>query len=91
MEQAIDVVADAIVEKLGTSLASLRETDSIDRHHQLQTYGVDSLLAIELRNWIVRKFKADVAIFDTQGASTLATLSVLVANRSKLRHESWKK
>lgn len=52
-------------------------------------YGVDSLIAIELRNWIVTDFDADVAVFETQGSSTLGTLSMLVAARSTIRHEKW--
>jgi acyl carrier protein len=88
-DQAIEIVVEAVVQKLGRSLVSMQDVASIDRNEQLQMYGVDSLLAIELRNWIVKEFKADIAVFETQGASTLGTLSTLVARRSQIQHDGW--
>lgn len=87
-EQAIDIVVQAVVAKLGKSIAVMQEGKP-DLHKPLQMYGVDSLLAIELRNWIVREFAADVAVFETQGVSTLSTLSMLVVGRSGIKHERW--
>ncbi|KAF2686893.1 putative polyketide synthase [Lentithecium fluviatile CBS 122367] len=89
-DQATEIVVEAIVQKLGRSLASMQDVASIDRNIQLQMYGVDSLLAVELRNWIVKEFKAEVAVFETQGASTLGTLSMLVARRSEIKHDGWR-
>ena len=91
LEKAAEVVLQATVRKLGQSLSSLDSVDvsSIDIHKPLQGYGVDSLLAIELRNWIVKEFVADIAVFETQGASTLSTLSMLVTARSMLEHGAW--
>lgn len=74
------------VQKLANSLVEMQDPASIDRHKQLQMYGVDSLLAVELRNWIAKELKADLAVFETQDASTLSTLSVLVAARSTIKN-----
>ncbi|KAL6231689.1 hypothetical protein BDW75DRAFT_243683 [Aspergillus navahoensis] len=38
--------------------------DDVEPHKGLSEYGVDSLMAVELRNWIVREFEASVAVFD---------------------------
>ncbi|PYH44099.1 putative polyketide synthase [Aspergillus saccharolyticus JOP 1030-1] len=87
MEQAAEVVMQATIYQLGKSLVAMQDAGAIDRDRPLQMYGVDSLLAIELRNWIVKEFSADVAVFETQGASTLRTLSMLVAGRTGIKHE----
>ncbi|KAJ5291696.1 polyketide synthase [Penicillium angulare] len=89
LENAANIFAEAAIEKLGKSLAVMQDGASVDHHKPLQGYGVDSLLAIELRNWIFKDFNADVAVFEVQGSSTLGTLSMLVAGRSTIQHEKW--
>jgi hypothetical protein len=88
-DEAGEVVLDAVLSKLGKSLATMANKDTVDFHRPLQSYGVDSLLAVELRNYVAKEFVADVAVFETQGASTLSTLSLLVARRSGLKHSGW--
>lgn len=89
LDRASDVVVRAMVSKLGRTLSALQGSEDVDAHRPLQMYGVDSLVAIELRNWLVKEFAADVAVFETQGAATLSTLSLLVAGRSTIKHEQW--
>jgi acyl carrier protein len=86
LEDAAAVAAEAIIMKLAKSLVAMQDDTDIDRNKQLQLYGVDSLLAVELRNWIVKEFKADITVFEIQGASTLGTLSVSIAVKSTLRN-----
>lgn len=88
-DEAAEIVAQATIQKLARSIAALRDGASINYDKPLQMFGVDSLLAIELRNWIVKEFDADIAVFEVQGASTLGTLSMLVAGRSTIRHDKW--
>ncbi|KAF2650360.1 putative polyketide synthase [Lophiostoma macrostomum CBS 122681] len=88
-EEAAGIVAESIIQKLAKSLTEMQDSASIDHHRQLQMYGVDSLLAVELRNWIAKEFQADIAVFETQGASTLGTLSVSVAARSTIKNGNW--
>lgn len=98
---AASVVSRAIIVKLARSLSAIHDDDKaagggdgtaggVDMHRPLQMYGVDSLLAIELRNWIVREFRTEeIAVFETQGAATLETLSRLVVERSRIGHGRW--
>ncbi len=67
----------------------MQNAEAVDIHKPLHTYGVDSLLAVELRNWIGREFQADVAVFETLGSSTLSTLGMLITQRSKTNHPVW--
>ncbi|KAK1149446.1 Type I Iterative Polyketide synthase (PKS) [Aspergillus melleus] len=80
-EEAANIVAEAIIKKLSKSLITMQDGASVERDRPLSVLGVDSLLAIELRNWIVKEFKIDLAVFETQGTASLKTLSVLVAQR----------
>ncbi|CAJ2500643.1 Uu.00g034960.m01.CDS01 [Anthostomella pinea] len=51
----------------------------------LSKYGVDSLMAVELRNWIGTDFKAQVAVFDIMGGGTVIfDIGDLVLSRSQL-------
>jgi acyl carrier protein len=45
-------------------------------------YGVDSLVAVELRNMLAVQVGAEVSIFDIMQSSSLATLSHTVASAS---------
>lgn len=85
---AASIVVEALIKKLTKSLPALQGSD-VDIHKPIQSYGVDSLLAVELRNWIAKEFQADVAVFETQGAATFSVLGRLVAGRSGLKHVAW--
>ena len=59
--------------------------EDIDVSRPLHVYGVDSLLALELRNWFARVWKADVAVFDITGQASIAALARNVAMKNGLR------
>jgi hypothetical protein len=85
---AAAVIVDGLVKRLARSLSSMEGVE-VDIHKPLHTYGVDSLLAIELRKWIAKEFKADIAVFEVVGGSTFSTLAVLAASRSGIVHPAW--
>lgn len=55
-----------------------------DLHKPLHTSGIDSLVAAELRNWIVKELKAEISIFDLLGTESISTLSLKVSKTTKL-------
>lgn len=61
------VVVQAMREKLARALAV--DEDEIDIGKSLTDYGVDSLMGVELRNWIKRDFGANLAVFDIMSSS----------------------
>lgn len=75
-----EVVVKALSQKLARSLSM--PADDIDPSKPLFEYGVDSLVAVELRNWIGKEFRADVAVFDIMGGATIAAVGALVAKKS---------
>lgn len=80
--EAEEIICSALREKLSAML--LVEKADIDPHSPLHTHGVDSLVAVELRNWFAKAVGADVAVFEILGNSSSAgDLAREVAKKSK--------
>ncbi|KAK8013121.1 Type I Iterative PKS, partial [Apiospora marii] len=65
----------AISEKLARTLSM--PTDDIEAERALTDYGVDSLMAVELRNWFINDFQAKLAVFDIMGNTSIAAVGEL--------------
>lgn len=74
-------VVNALMIKL--SLALGLQAEDIDPRKGLSDYGVDSLMAVELRNWVWRSFKASVAVFDIMEEKSLKGVAQLVAKKAE--------
>ncbi|XXG95634.1 hypothetical protein Hte_001902 [Hypoxylon texense] len=82
-EARAGVVVKALARKLARSINIAAE--DVDSAKTLPDYGVDSLMAVELRNWFRADFQAQVAVFDIMGsAANIADIGVLIANRSEV-------
>ena len=72
----------AIKMKLARLLALPMDEISTDR--SVASYGIDSLIAVELRNWILTQLESHVQTFELMSSITFAELSNIVARRSRL-------
>ena len=81
------IVTQALIKKLSKSFPTL-ETN-VDARKPLHSYGVDSLLAVELRNWLSREFSADIPVFEILGGSTFTSVGFTVAERSEAKQIIW--
>jgi len=81
-EAAEDLITKAIVQKLSKALGL--DASAIDPSQPMHMYGVDSLVAVELRTWLSKEMGAEIAVFDMVGESTISSLGVFVAARSTL-------
>jgi NADPH:quinone reductase-like Zn-dependent oxidoreductase/predicted O-methyltransferase YrrM len=61
-ESRASVVASALAEKLGRAI--MMSADEVDPDRALSAYGVDSLMAIDVRNWLGREFCAKLSIWE---------------------------
>jgi hypothetical protein len=91
--QAGAVVSRALVGRLMASLPEFQESvdDNVDidvLNKPLHSYGIDSLMAIELRSWFAKEFAADVPIFEILGEGTFRTIGISTASKSKLRRNA---
>ena len=81
-EERATVVTAALVSKLSRSLSI--SPDEVELTKPLSDYGVDSLMAVELRNWITKDFQANVAVFDFMSGMPIEAIGTLVVEKSEL-------
>ncbi|CAI7624844.1 unnamed protein product [Penicillium glandicola] len=84
-----ETLADANAAVLELSTEKLSKTVSmavadVDADTPLHQYGVDSLVAVELRDWFAEELQAELGVFEILGGATLASVSQLVAKKSNL-------
>lgn len=82
-EQALEMVVDVIVERIAGLLEI--EKEGMDPGRGVAEYGVDSLIAVELRNWFVAVFEQTVPLLKLlDERTTIRTLAEeVVAARAK--------
>ncbi|KAI0483791.1 polyketide synthase [Xylaria cf. heliscus] len=86
-ESIVDFIAAAIVSKL----ARLMFTDASQINHthgSILALGLDSLVAIELRNWVAREFDAVMQSSELISDQTFRALAEKIAGRSRTVLES---
>ena len=77
VDAATNVIAEALVQKTADMLQM--EASDVDPHRPLSAYGVDSLVAIEVRNWISREMKANIPLLDILAAVPMDKFAAKVA------------
>ena len=80
LDEATDVVCAALMDKLARSM--MMSVDDLDPSKPVNTYGVDSLVAVELRNWIFKEMEADVSVFEILSSVPLVVLAGKIAKKS---------
>lgn len=61
------------------------EVDEVEASRPVHTYGIDSLVAIDLRNWFAREIGADVQVFTLLGNKPLGDVANEAAKASRFR------
>ncbi|KAI2959036.1 hypothetical protein CBS147322_1358 [Aspergillus niger] len=90
LQEALDVTAVGLRDKLGDILMLPREV--VEAHTQstpIASFGLDSLNAIELRNWIGKELKGHLQVLELLSAGTLGSLALVVLKKSSLEG-AWK-
>lgn len=82
MEQAAQVVTEALVKRTAEILQM--PPSEVDPAQPLYRYGVDSLTAIEVRNWISRELKANIALLEIVSAVPIREFAAKIAEKSQL-------
>ncbi|KJZ72764.1 hypothetical protein HIM_07839 [Hirsutella minnesotensis 3608] len=83
----VDAVVDFIATAVANQLSSLISVDAVwlnERDGSILDLGLDSLVAIELRNWITREFKAPLQSSEIMTNQPIRGLAQKVATRSSL-------
>ncbi len=82
---ALKVITEALAAKVARSLQV--PTSEIDARKPLHSYGVDSLVAVEIRNWIMKEIKSEITVFDIMATVPMITFAQTITTKSKLFQE----
>jgi hypothetical protein len=82
MGEAADIVCRALMQKLAKAM--MMELEDLDASRPANSYGVDSLVAVEVRAWVFKEAKSDVSVFDILSNDPLTALAAKIASKSSL-------
>lgn len=82
MLAAVKTIEENLVLKLSKSI--MCNPEDINTNKPLHSFAVDSLIAVEVRNWIFKELKSEVTVFDIMDPQPLTALCGKIAERSKL-------
>ena len=82
IEDAAALVCEAVIGKI--SSLSMISVDEISEARPISEFGMDSLVAVEMRNWLFREMDATVPKLELLANNPLAALATKIAKRSKL-------
>ncbi|KAL8807198.1 MAG: hypothetical protein Q9182_000880 [Xanthomendoza sp. 2 TL-2023] len=81
-EHATEIITEALIYKTAEILQM--PASEVDASRPLYRYGVDSLVALEVRNWITREMKANMALLEILAAVPIESFAGKIAEKSKL-------
>lgn len=84
-EYRAKIVVQSLARKLARALSI--KAEDVDTDKPLHVFGVDSLVAVELRNWMARDFAANIPVYEIMGGRTVAAIGEHVAKVSQIHLE----
>ena len=82
LAQVRRMVEEALVGKIAS--VSMTPREDVDLDKPLAAYGMDSLVAVELRNWITNEMAASIPALEFIASSSLAGLTKVIISKSTL-------
>ena len=82
IDAATNIIREALVQKMAGMFQMV--ASDVDTTKPLYMYGVDSLVAVEMKNWILREMKANIPLLEVLAAIPIENLAANIADRSKL-------
>lgn len=79
---AATIITEALVRKTAEILRIPHS--EIEKERPMYQYGVDSLVALEVRNWISKEMKANMPMLEILSAVPMSELAVSIAKKSTL-------
>jgi acyl carrier protein len=84
-EERSSIVVQFLAKRLARSLGI--DFKDVNVEKPLHAYGVDSLVAVELRNWIAKGFAADVPVFELVSGRTVQGVAEFVEKCSQIKNK----
>jgi acyl carrier protein len=80
LEEAHGVICKGLLSKLPSVL--MLEAEDIDITKSLSNYALDSLVAIEVRNYVTREFEANLQVLELLSSGSIETLAKAICMKS---------
>jgi aryl carrier-like protein len=80
-QEAASIAAEGVVHKLSEVLTIA--VKDLDVSRNITSYGLDSLTAIELRNWIAKELRANLQILELLSSGTINDLAGLIVQKAR--------
>lgn len=81
-EKAIQILSDTLVRKL--SAISLIPPEEFDLSKSMDAYGIDSLVAVEVRNWMANELGVNLSLLEFMKITNLLHLSQTIVEKTRL-------
>lgn len=82
VDEAAGVIYNALSGRIAAHLSM--PVDTINPSSPISEYGIDSHVAVELRNWISKKMESTVPILEILASGSLLELAAKIATKSNL-------
>lgn len=81
LDERVELLTTKFVEKAAAVMGL--EVNTVEVSSALTAYGLDSIVAIELRKWMKRNTHVDLPLFELLGGKSIKTLVTSIASRIK--------
>lgn len=78
-QTAESILTEALIERLAETFG--KSTDNFAPHLPFSSYGVDSLIAVELRNWLASHVTPKVSVFDITQSLSIKDLAKKITSK----------
>jgi len=82
LAEGAEVVSESLAQRVSVLLGM--SEDRLDEHKPMHSYGLDSLSAIDVRNWVGNVFNIDMPVFEILGGATFASTGMAIARKVKV-------
>lgn len=79
---AVEIITEGLVGKVAEILRM--PPSEVDPERPMYRYGVDSLVALEVRNWISKEMQSSVALLEVLAAVPMKVFAATIAEKSKI-------
>lgn len=83
MEDAIAMITEWIAQKIGHILGI--PVTAIETESPFHVHGIDSLVAVDMKNWFVNEIGANFTVFDIMSNTPIKQMGVMAAEKSRFR------
>lgn len=80
-DEAFNVIFEAVA---GRIAGIMMKSEDISPEDRIVDLGLDSLIAVELRNWIVKQVDVNLTVIDIVNSGTVAQLVRVIIEKSNL-------